>query len=115
MRRQSKYTITGRFCEKNETLRPAQRFPARKRHRRGRGHTASSFRIEGTERYEIEELGRGVSVSHAFYMSGDGLSSVRVRVTGRVATRARIAWTLWRGSAAPENPWGTNPDNGEVY
>ena len=61
-------------------------------------HTARSFRIEGTERYEIEELGRGVSVSHAFYMSGDGLSSVRVRVTGRVATRARIAWTLWRGS-----------------
>ena len=40
----SKYTIPGRFCEKIETLRPAQRFPARKRHRRGRGHTASSFR-----------------------------------------------------------------------
>ena len=26
-----------------------------------------------------------------------------------------LVWTLWRGSAAPENPWGTNPDNGEAY
>lgn len=26
-----------------------------------------------------------------------------------------LVWTLWRGSAAPENPWGTDPDNGEAY
>ena len=26
-----------------------------------------------------------------------------------------LAWTLWRGPAAPDNPWAVNPDNGEAY
>jgi hypothetical protein len=58
---------------------------------------ADTFSIEGKRVYEIPEFASGGVVSHAFLMQGDGLHSVRIRLSSQTATDATLQWTLWRG------------------
>lgn len=62
------------------------------------------FRINGNDPYEVTELGTGATVSHAFYMRGDGLRAVAVRLSARAPATVTVKWTLWRGTLdAPKN------------
>ena len=63
---------------------------------------ASSFRIEGEQRYDLADFAKGAVVAHAFLMRGDGMQAVSIRLSSSGATVARVQWTLWRGF--PEQP-----------
>ena len=61
-----------------------------------------TFTIAGFQTYEVAEFARGMPVSHAFLMQGEGLNAVNVQLTSRTRAEARIEWTLWQGmSDAP--------------
>jgi hypothetical protein len=61
-----------------------------------------TFTIAGFQTYEVAEFARGMPVSHAFLMQGEGLNAVNVQLASRTRAEARIEWTLWQGiSDAP--------------
>jgi hypothetical protein len=61
-----------------------------------------TFTIAGFQTYEVAEFARGMPVSHAFLMQGEGLNAVNVQLTSPNRAEARIEWTLWQGiSDAP--------------
>lgn len=62
------------------------------------------FRINGNDAYEVTELGNGATVSQAFYMRGDGLRAVAVRLSARAPAAVTVKWTIWRGTLdVPKN------------
>jgi hypothetical protein len=61
-----------------------------------------SFTIAGFQTYEVELFAKGMPISHAFLMHGEGLNAVNVQLISRERAEARIEWTLWQGiSDAP--------------
>ncbi len=62
------------------------------------------FSINGNDAYEVTELGHGATLSHAFYMRGDGLRAVAVRLSARAPAAVTVKWTIWRGTLdVPKN------------